>query len=213
MLLVAAIDHTRLPSREDLLQRVLLDVGEKRDTWMRQRESVARASIVGVLLLQSLLTSQGCSMEDRLRYDENGKPYLERSRLPVSLSHSSTYAVCALDTEAGGVSIGVDVEEFSARDCGSMERIADRWFTEDERSDLQVAPTEDRFLRIWTGKEAMAKQDGRGLAVLGGCETVNLPEGMRLTRLSIPRGVVSLYHSSDLCPRDGVILMDPIDLK
>lgn len=208
MLLVAAIDLACLPSREELLSRVLLDVGEKRTAWLRQREESAQASIAGVLLLQSLLLSRGGSKEDRLRYDANGKPYLERSRFPISLSHSPAYAVCALEPRSGDTSIGVDVEDLLHRDPAVMKRITDRWFTKDERSDLQVNPTEERFLRIWTGKEAMAKQDGRGLAVLSDCNTACLPRGMCLTRFSVPRGVISLYHSTEQEPPSKVTLMD-----
>lgn len=94
----------------------------------------------------------------------HGKPELDPpSPLKFNLSHSGNTIVIAL-TE--GIELGVDVEELG-RDTPT-ERLARRFFTEQEASAVEDAERADRnrvFFHCWTAKEAVLKATGSGLTV------------------------------------------------
>ncbi len=103
----------------------------------------------------------------RLYRDELGRPYArteaEKTRsFDFNLTHSRFYAGCALLLGEGRV--GLDIEE--AIPAEKAEKIAARFFSEAELRYLHGLPqTVDPALEtayLWTAKEALAKQDGRG---------------------------------------------------
>ena len=89
-----------------------------------------------------------------VRTDKNGKPELAgQSGVYMSLSHSGTKAVCMLSRRR----CGVDIQKAA----GDNQRIAKRYYTELEKAECGRGG----FTRIWARKEAVAKADGRGIAI------------------------------------------------
>ncbi len=94
-------------------------------------------------------------------YGPDGKPELPGSGLSFNMSGSGGRFIYALTR---GPRIGVDIEGVHLP--AEWERIAERFFTPDERAVLRTAGGGDRagsFTRIWTRKEAVVKGIGRGL--------------------------------------------------
>ena len=207
MLLIAAVDYNTLPPVAELMQGVLLNVGEKREAWLRMKEQSARASIAGVLLLQSLLRRAGFPLDAELRREASGRPCLSVEGVDLSISHSHRYSVCALDTNSSaGHSVGVDVEDLGTRSTTANDRIAARWFGEEERLLYEQEPTETCFLSIWTGKEALSKRTGEGLSSLSRCNTCAPPQGFLLRRLSLNGSVIAVCHSSTAHVAEPILL-------
>lgn len=98
----------------------------------------------------------------------HGKPFLQEQPdgldLRFSLSHTRGMAAVAL---AQGVDVGVDVE---ARErVGQFDlAVADAHFAPDEAALLRALPSaeerQERFLALWTLKEAVVKATGRGVS-------------------------------------------------
>ncbi len=104
--------------------------------------------------------------ELRFEYSEYGRPGLvtesPEGDLDFNVSHSGGRALLGF---ARGRKIGLDIERIRW-DFGTSE-IADRFFSEAERSALQNLPAEQRheaFFRCWTRKEAFIKALGEGLS-------------------------------------------------
>ena len=74
-----------------------------------------------------------------------------------NLSHSGMYVAAAFGTE----DIGVDVELMRT----GKQKIAQRFFAEDERKYLEKCWTDEAFTGIWTRKEAYIKAVGTGIAM------------------------------------------------
>lgn len=97
-----------------------------------------------------------------LRRDEHGRPYTSVSDFPFdfNVSHSNAHVACAILTGKGRV--GIDVEEPIPE--ARAARLWARYATEHEQTHLPTKQDfSDAFTRIWTVREAMAKQDGRGM--------------------------------------------------
>ena len=95
----------------------------------------------------------------------HGRPQLAGTQargLDFNWTHSGDCALVAIGRE---VMPGIDVERRRTRPRGLD--IARRYFARDEAEWLASQPPEDRdeaFLTLWTGKEAVLKALGRGLA-------------------------------------------------
>ena len=79
-----------------------------------------------------------------------------------NLSHSAGMVVCAVAAEGY---IGVDVESLQRKTTGI--ELARRFFSDAEVSSLEACPPEmlhEKFLQIWTLKEAFIKAIGHGLS-------------------------------------------------
>jgi 4'-phosphopantetheinyl transferase len=99
-------------------------------------------------------------------YSEYGRPRLATGSsaedLDFNVSHSGGHALLGF---AHGRKIGLDIEKIRW-DFGTSE-IAERFFSEAERSALRDLPPEQRheaFFRCWTRKEAFIKAFGEGLS-------------------------------------------------
>ena len=116
---------------------------------------------------------------------EYGKPAITSDlKLDFNLSHSGDYALIAVAREH---KVGVDVENF--RTNMEIDKIARRFFSEEENSELLGLPTEQRitgFFNCWTRKEAYIKAHGLGLSLpLDSFDvslTPNEPTVLRATR-------------------------------
>lgn len=149
-------------------------------------------------LLRYALEREGVPFEaQRFVKNEWGKPELaEQKDLHFNLSHSGTWAVCAVSDRP----VGVDVEA----KCCSME-FAKKHFLPQELECL----SEDGLKRLWAAKEAFSKAIGRGLTVRFDSFKVTLhPEGAELKQdLSPLPYVLHEYKLGDhrvcLCCTDG----------
>jgi len=84
-------------------------------------------------------------------------------RLRFNLSHGTGLVACLVTLE---VDVGVDVES-TQRDL-DMARLADRFFSPEEASEVRALTGLDRrerFFAYWTLKEAYLKARGRGLSI------------------------------------------------
>jgi hypothetical protein len=129
---------------------------------------VAVARLCGLSLLPPLLERAGISPARlRLYRDEHGRPYgisLDPTApaFDFNISHSNTYGACAL--LVGGGRVGIDVED--AIPPARAAALIRRYCTEGEKSLLEGLTNEEAaaaFTRIWTIREALGKQEGRGM--------------------------------------------------
>lgn len=111
--------------------------------------------------LATLLEQEGLPPRPMFR-TPTGKPYFEGESSPAfSLSHTKSLAVAALSPSS--TPIGVDIEAYQG--TRNTDALASRYFTRDEYERWKASPTpHEEFFRIWTEKEAQAKNHGEGLA-------------------------------------------------
>ena len=116
---------------------------------------------------------------------ENGKPIISpRSQLDFNLSHSGDFALIAISK---GRKVGVDVERH--RLDMDHEKIAQRFFSDEEKSELRELPDVQKmngFFNCWTRKESYIKALGLGLLLPLDSFDVSLapnePAALRATR-------------------------------
>lgn len=161
--------RTAFPDSHDYLQAMMA-------------KPTTQVRLTALSLLPPLLRAAGYRTEDfTLCRDRHGRPYLA-PRVPalsapdMNLSHSAAHAVCAL--WCGGGRVGVDVEEPIPPERAA--RLSARFCTVGEKAlsdnDLQGLSTD--FTRIWTCKEALAKQAGTGQPLL--FDAAQVPSRLRL---------------------------------
>lgn len=95
--------------------------------------------------------------------NEYGKPALNGYDLEFNLSHSGDFALVAVSQ---GRKVGVDVERI--RSDVELERIAGRYFSKSEVTELMALAAEQRaagFFNCWARKEAYIKAHGLGLSL------------------------------------------------
>lgn len=100
---------------------------------------------------------------------EKGKPYLDGSPLHFNLSHSGNFVACAIDESP----IGIDIEVIRP----VRQELCKKVCAQDECA--YVFPngefSSERFLLLWTAKEALMKQIGIGISpdLCGTCVVKN----------------------------------------
>ncbi|MDX1493364.1 MAG: 4'-phosphopantetheinyl transferase superfamily protein [Longimicrobiales bacterium] len=143
-----------------------------------------------------------------------GKTAGERtaSTFPFSVGHSGDLYGVAVGTSA---SVGFDIER--RRGVPRAEAIARRWFGPEEArilDGLQGEELEREFMRLWTGKEALAKRHGAGLRLMmrGDVEELDTARAEREGRLRwlTPRSGYHVSVASD-APIRTVALVIPED--
>lgn len=90
--------------------------------------------------------------------DENGKPYIEGGP-EFSISHAGAWVGVAVSDRP----VGLDIEGGRV-----FQDVAVAKFAKDEQEwyrKLSAEEKESGFYRIWTGKEAYSKRDGRGMGM------------------------------------------------
>lgn len=112
------------------------------------------------LSLSEIFAGVAAPIEPVYGYSEKGKPYLQGNPFYFNLSHSGLYvAGCFSEKEAG-----IDIQY---RKKTGYERVAERFFTAEEKAFLRELPKEpDRregFYCLWTRKEAYGKLTGEGI--------------------------------------------------
>lgn len=137
---------------EQELARALPQLDDHRQAKVQRlplAEKKAQSAAVGLLLRHLFGNAE-------YAYNTNGKPCLaDRNDVYFNVSHSGNYVVCAVSDRE----VGVDVEVGSAIRPAVMRRcfhpIEQVWIGEDS----------ERFIRLWTMKEAYMKRIGSGLSL------------------------------------------------
>lgn len=157
------------------------------------------------LLLQLLSAYTGRRLSaPELALGEHGKPFLREGGPAFNLSHSGDAALVAL---AAAGELGVDLERRGRR--RNHLGLAERYFCASETQVLKHcdgAAREERFLALWTAKEAVLKALGRGLAFgLDRLEFALEPLPPRLLRIDASAGPAVEWQVHALDPADGRI--------
>lgn len=120
-----------------------------------------RASLAGRALLRRLLAEIGEGEGWHLHTDARGKLFAGgTAEAPaICLSHSGDMVAAAI---CQGAAVGVDIERHRRRDFQALAGYA---FGPTEARSLERGDAEARFFRLWTLREAMAKAEGKGLAM------------------------------------------------
>lgn len=175
-------DIRELTAEEERRVTAMMDDGRRRRVADIAGEDDRRRTVAGELLARRMLAARlNCGEQDvPLRWDELGKPTVEKEGVYVSVSHSGAWAVCV----TADVPVGVDVEVVRSAQEKFMRRVC---------SDGEMAcirPGEDgdcrRFWEIWTAKEALFKLTGKGPL-------------LTLSRLALPEGVALDYTEQNGC--------------
>ena len=87
-----------------------------------------------------------------------GKPCLENGPF-VSVSHTDNLIVVAVSES----NIGIDMEK-KDREIKKQKELTEKYLSQKEK---EYATTRERFLEIWTKKEAYGKFTGEGLSDIG----------------------------------------------
>lgn len=127
----------------------------------RMRQEARLSTLVGRILLRRGIREIFSRYDYEITYNENGKPELDFCFF--SISHSGDMAVCAISDAP----VGVDIERIrEIRRAGHYPL-----FTSDETKQINGAddPSE-RFLRLWTRKEAYVKMNGGAMSRDGGID-------------------------------------------
>ena len=116
-------------------------------------------------LLRSTLSRYADVPPDAWRFEtaDGGKPRLAHhaGSLSFNLSHTHGFVACVV---AHGCDVGIDVESIDRR---LDPALANRFFSATETASIDAAPPEERverFLELWTLKEAYLKATGKGLS-------------------------------------------------
>jgi 4'-phosphopantetheinyl transferase len=123
----------------------------------------AQRSLLGDILARYLICTRINEKNHALEFDKNeyGKPHLVSfPDINFNITHSGDWVACAID----GKVVGIDVETIRPIDF----KIAERFFSKDEVSDLFRQPEDERlnyFYKLWTLKESYIKAEGMGLSI------------------------------------------------
>ena len=172
----------------------------------RDRYCIAHAA------LRSMLAERLGIGADQVEFGKGarGKPTLRQppADIQFNLSYSDGVVAIAVSTR----SVGIDVEAFR-RDL-DVEGIAMRFFTDDEQAYLREAPPGarlERFLDVWTRKEAAVKASGIGVVGLASAcvigEYIRLPDergnDVRYRTRALPMKSVLPRHALAIAYRSG----------
>lgn len=156
-----------LPAAQQERWLALLDDGE-RQRWQRFRQARDRHSfLLGKVLTRSVLAGYLGQAPQALVFgcDDYGKPrLLEQAGTPpllFNLSHTQGMAVLAV---SDGPEPGIDVEAFARK--VEARALARRYFSAPEVAALEALDgmaLQERFITLWTLKEAWLKAKGLGL--------------------------------------------------
>jgi len=160
--------------RDEALHELLSDAEKHRVARYRlaaDRHRFARTRALLRLLLASYLNCAPRAV--RIEVSRSGKPRLAelRDSLKFNLSHAGELALIALTQNQ---ELGVDIER--CRKIFKLERLAQRYFSPAECSEVLRADSQDRqlaFLTRWTQLEARLKAEGVGLAARGQATVTN----------------------------------------
>jgi phosphopantetheinyl transferase len=148
-------------------------------TLLRERWIAGRATLRS-LLAETLRIDPAAV---RLRCDVRGRPELDGEyAVDFNVSHTGDAALIAIATGTqDGTRIGIDIEREDRRI--NADGLARKFLTERERAEIAPLASDvrrQRFLRLWTCKEAMSKATGDALSAPFRHMDVTLEGGPRL---------------------------------
>ena len=177
---------------------------------VRDRRRFARCRSALREILGNLIRERPESL--RFRAVARGKPELDFPNIdgkepPVrfNVSHSSDLAVIAV---CRGRELGVDLEQVRA--IGEAERIVESFFSANELAEFgRIGPEKKAmaFVRGWTGKEAILKGLGVGIAGLADRHETGFGIGEVTARFSPaqPNSRVGAWQLWEASPRSGFV--------
>lgn len=174
------------------------------DPWQRQHPSLReknakKASLAGVWLLWR------AKSDALLAYTADGKPFLQNFEGAISITHTKTHAFCAILDERG--EIGLDAESFGRISPDRLQALSDRWFTEAEKEAFHQAQSEERFLEIWTRKEALVKLTGDGMRALHRTDTQDESLDIHYATYRLDSTIVSLAFPKNSIPPTEILFL------
>ena len=125
----------------------------------RKWENV-QASIIGRLLLDNLIKIFDSKLGiEQLVYNSNQKPYFENNQIFFNISHTEDIVVCVV-TDIN--EIGIDIEKLQNININNFKKILTgrEWETL-----ISSQNSMDRFISLWTQKEAVVKATGYGFSL------------------------------------------------
>ncbi len=167
---------SRTVSQEQIAQALqTADNRRKQKAAALLREQDRRVTICSDLLLRRLLSARLRCPPESLEFTvaENGKPCLAGNPLCFNLSHSGPYAACAVSEH----SVGMDIECFRPVSAALIKRVCSPGELAFVGDDAQ------KFIQLWTLKEACLKYRGTGIA--GDLKQVVAVHGGQLSLLEL----------------------------
>jgi len=132
---------------------------QRREQTLRFRFELGRktCAMAYLLLCEGLRNEYGMTEPPVFKYGEHGKPFIVgHPDIHFNMSHCREAVICAVSDRP----VGVDVE--SVRKY--RESLARYTMNDDELAQILQSPRPDvAFIRLWTMKEAVLKQSGRGI--------------------------------------------------
>jgi 4'-phosphopantetheinyl transferase len=139
-----------------------------------------------------------------LCYDENGRPMLVGSEVDFNISHTANYVFCAIARKENGkcVRVGLDAEEPKRMSSLRSLALAERWFVGGERKEFARDPSLNRFLKVWTRKEAFLKWSGEGLRAVKSADVTEVEEtqSVRFHDFSTDDTIITLCCNAEAEP-------------
>lgn len=152
---VEIFDHMEQCTEAEV-QRLLPMVSEqRRQQAMRYKHTFGQFCCLKSWLMLQELTANGEWTNGEWKYNEHGKPFLEKGPY-FSISHCKEGIAVAIDDQP----IGIDIEAIRP----AKEDLVERVMNEEERLQITGYGLPDRmFTRLWTQKEAVVKAQGVGI--------------------------------------------------
>jgi len=85
-----------------------------------------------------------------IKYDSNGKPFIDDNQLNISISHSGNFIALAVHPSKP---VGIDVEKISEK----IQRVCQRFLSADEQIELSNGDDIRKLIIVWSAKEALYK--------------------------------------------------------
>ena len=125
------------------------------------RDKRDREHIAGIELCREMIKQYFGVEFDSFRYNDNGKPFVDKEGIFFNISHSKGRVVCAVSDKP----VGVDIEKLTEKPTEEIENFAKRYFVENEIFALERENYSSvAFYEIWTRKEAYSKMLGSALS-------------------------------------------------
>lgn len=183
-------DPAGLPLSEDRIKKL-----EKLKISQKRRQSIA-AELLLIRLVKEL--DPDAPLPLSIDTEVDGRPFLRDHALHFSLSHSGSYAACAVSDGE----IGIDLQRVKAVES----RLLRRCMSQDEQSYILSADDPDAaYTEIWTKKESYAKARGLGLRLpFSSFSVYTLPDGVDFWNRRLDE------YSFTVCRLDGPAAPDQI---
>ncbi len=146
--------YTNILSEMETERANRIRIPDVRDQYVKTR--FATRKILGIYLKKK-------PEHVKFEYTNFHKPYLYLNphAIEFNVSHSSTYALCAVSHDR---LVGVDIEKVKHLD--NLDQIVKNTFTTKELTDYLKTPLKEKlvyFYRAWSRKEAFVKAQGKGM--------------------------------------------------